>query len=50
MAEKIEYVQTKNPRSGMYIKIDKTHGKIVSTKKTKGPYKNIPIAELKQGN
>lgn len=36
-------VQTKNPRSGKYIKIDRRLGKIIATKNSEGPYKNIEI-------
>jgi hypothetical protein len=35
-------VQTKNPRTGKYIKIDRSKGKILSNKKSDGPYKGIP--------
>lgn len=37
-------VQTLNPLLNRYIKIDKEKGKVVQTKKTPGPFKNIPIA------
>lgn len=40
---KKDIIQLKNPKSGLYVKIDRNEGKIVSHKKTKGPYKNIPI-------
>lgn len=36
-------VQTKNPRIDRYIKIDRDKGRIISTKKSKGPYKNVPV-------
>ena len=36
-------VQTKNPKSGRYIKINRGLGKIIATKKSDGPYKNIEI-------
>ncbi len=36
-------VQTKSPRTGQYIKIDRSKGLIVSTKKSPGPYKGIPV-------
>lgn len=39
-----DIVQVENPKSGCYVKIDKSEGKIISYKKTEGPYKNIPIA------
>ena len=35
--------QTKNPRSGRYIKLDLDKGMVVSHKKSKEPYKNIRI-------
>ena len=38
-------VQTKNPRSGHYVKIDRGAGKIVSHKSSKGPYKGVPIVK-----
>lgn len=40
--------QTKNPRSGKYVKIDRDKGKVISTKKTDGPYKGIPIIRKKK--
>mgnify|MGYP001566966162 CR=1 FL=1 len=36
-------VQLRNPRLNRYVKIDRVNGKILSVKKTKGPYKNIQI-------
>lgn len=41
-------VQTKNPRTDRYVKIDRDEGKIIETKKTKGPYKNIPIVRKRK--
>ena len=43
-AKKKDIVQTKNPKSGRYVKIDRTEGTIISTKKTRGPYTKVPIA------
>jgi hypothetical protein len=40
-----QVVQVYNPSTDRYLKIDTDRGKIVSNKKTKGPYKNIPIHE-----
>ena len=40
-------VQTRNPRSGYYIKIDREKGKVIDYKISKGPYKNIPIIRRK---
>jgi hypothetical protein len=42
MVEK-KIVQTKNPRTGKYVKIDQGKGKIITTKKSPGPYKGVPI-------
>ena len=36
-----EFVQLKNPMSDRWVKVDKTTGAVVSTKKTVGPYKDI---------
>lgn len=36
-------VQTKNPRTGQYLKIDREKGRILGTKKSEGPYKGIPV-------
>lgn len=41
---KRDVVQVKNPRSGHYVKIDRSAGKIVAHKQSDGPYKNIPVA------
>jgi len=37
-------VQLRNPRSGHYIKCDRKTGRVIAHKRTKGPYKGIPIA------
>ncbi len=37
-------VQVENPRSGHYVKINRSEGRIVSHKSTSGPCKGIPIA------
>ena len=42
--EKRDLVQIKNPKSGRYVKIDRTSGRILDHKKSEGPYKGIPIA------
>lgn len=44
MATKGDIVQVRNPKSDRYVKIDRDAGKILSHKKTPGPYKNVPIA------
>jgi hypothetical protein len=44
MAKKKDIVQVRNPKTDRYVKINRTEGKIMSHKKSKGPYKNVPIA------
>lgn len=41
--KKRDIVQTLNPRLNRYIKIDRGRALILSTKKSRGPYANIPI-------
>ena len=38
-----DLVQVKNPRSGRYVKIDRSVGRIVSQKKSPGPYKGVRV-------
>ena len=45
----VRIVQTRNPKTGHYIKIDKALGKIVAHKKTPGPYKNVAIVKKSRG-
>ena len=47
-SSKRDVIQVKNPKSGHYVKIDRSAGKIVSHKKSDGPYKGVPIARRKQ--
>ncbi len=42
--KKSDIVQIKNPKSGHYVKIDRAKGRILSHKKSEGPYKGVPIA------
>ena len=42
--KKGDVVQVKNPKTNRYVKIDRDTGKIVSHKKSEGPYKNTPVA------
>ena len=42
--KKRDVVQTKNPKTNRYVKIDRSAGKIVAHKKSEGPYKNVPVA------
>ncbi len=46
--QKHDVVQVKNPKSGHYVKIDRSVGKIVAHKKTEGPYKNVPVARKRK--
>lgn len=48
MSKKKGKVQTKNPRTGKYVKIDRDKGRIISTKKSEGPYKGVPIIRKKK--
>ena len=48
VAKKRDVVQVKNPRTSKYVKIDRSAGKIVSTKKSPGPYKGVPVARKKK--
>lgn len=43
MPTKKSIVQTRNPRTGKYVKIDTSKGKILSNKKSEGPYKGVPV-------
>jgi len=45
--KKRDVVQVKNPKSGHYVKIDRAVGKIVSHKRSEGPYKAVPVARKK---
>ncbi len=47
-AKKKVVIQTKNPKSGRYVKINRSTGRIVSHKKSAGPYKGVPIARKKK--
>ncbi len=42
--KKTDIVQVKNPRSGRYVKIDRSKGRILAHKKSSGPYKGVPVA------
>ena len=48
MNENRDVVQIKNPKTQRYIKIDRSIGRIVASKKSPGPYKRIPIARKKK--
>ena len=48
VTKKRDVVQVKNPRSDKYVKIDRSVGRIVSHKKSSGPYKDVPIARKKK--
>ncbi len=45
MSKKKDVVQVKNPKSGRYVKIDRSAGRIIDHKKSIGPFKGVPIAE-----
>src|SRR5688572_1426719 len=44
--KEVTFLQTQNPRTKQWIKINAKTGKIISTKKTPGKYKGIKIAKL----
>lgn len=44
-SSKSKVVQVKNPKSGHYVKIDRSKGKITGHKSSPGPYKRIPVAK-----
>jgi len=46
--KKSDVVQIKNPKSGRYVKINRSKGKIISHKKSEGPYKGVPVARKKK--
>ena len=43
-----DVVQVLNPRTDRYVKIDRDAGRIISQKKSPGPYKNIPVARKRK--
>lgn len=43
MIHKKDIVQIRNPRTGHYVKIDRDKGRILDSKKTSGPYKDVPV-------
>ena len=47
-SKKNDVVQKKNPITGRYVKIDRTAGRIISHKKTEGPYKGVPISRKRK--
>jgi len=47
-SKKRDVVQTKNPKTGHYVKIDRSAGKILDTKKSPGPYKGVPVARKRK--
>lgn len=40
---KSSIIQIKNPKSGKFVKIDRKKGKIISSKKSSGPYKDVSL-------
>jgi hypothetical protein len=47
-SKKPDVVQVKNPKTGHYVKIDRAKGRIISHKKSEGPYKGVPVARKKK--
>lgn len=48
MSKKKDIVQVKNPKTNKYVKIDRDKGRILDSKKSDGPYKNVPVARKKK--
>ena len=46
-ARKRDIIQVRNPKSNRYVKIDRSVGRIISHKKSAGPYKGVPVARRK---
>lgn len=46
--KKRNVVQVKNPKTDRYVKIDRAAGKIMSHKRSKGPYKDVPVARKRK--
>lgn len=46
--QKSDVVQVKNPRTGRYVKIDRSKGRILGHKKSPGKYANIPVARKRR--
>jgi len=44
--KEVTFLQTQNPRTKRWIKINSKTGKIISTKKTPGKYKGVKVAKL----
>lgn len=49
MMKKNEIIQVKNPKTGRYLRVNKTTGKIMYPSK-KTPYANIPIIKKEGKN
>ncbi len=43
-----DLVQIRNPRTDRYVKIDRAVGRILGEKRTKGPWKNVPIGRKRK--
>ena len=41
----MRYIQIQNPRSGLFVKIDRQEGRIMQHKKSPGPFKGIGIVK-----
>ena len=40
---RVDLVQTRNPKTNRYVVFDRVTGRLVRTKKSRGPYKRFPI-------
>jgi len=45
----VRYIQIQNPRSKLWVKIDRQEGRIVRHKKSPGPFKGITVINRVKG-
>ncbi len=43
------YIQIQNPRSKLWVKIDREEGRIMQHKKSEGPFKGVTIIKRAKG-
>jgi len=46
--KRARFAQLRNPKTGRYVKVDRERGVIIAHKRTKGPYKGVPIARRRR--
>lgn len=50
MIKKAKIVQIKNPKTGLYVRINRERGMVTGHKMSLGPYKGIPIVRRRLSN